>query len=44
MEIVTAVFQAICLFLGYSDDKTNFMNDCMKTHTKQECQQLWRDK
>lgn len=44
MQVVTAVFQAICLLLGYSEERTAFMNECTKNHTQQECQQLWRDK
>jgi 7,8-dihydro-6-hydroxymethylpterin-pyrophosphokinase len=44
MEPLTAIVQAICLFFGYMSDQDKFMNECMKTHTKVECQQLWRDK
>jgi hypothetical protein len=42
MQVFTAFFQAICILLG-SADKAAF-NDCLKIHTQQECQQIWRDK
>lgn len=44
MQVITAVFQAICLMLGYADKQEAFMNQCEQNHTKTECQQLWRDK
>jgi len=44
MQVLTAVIQAICLMFGYADKQEAFMNDCIKTHTQTECQQLWRDK
>jgi hypothetical protein len=42
MEIVSAIIQVICVLFS-SADKAAF-NDCLKTHTQQECQQIWRDK
>lgn len=44
MQVVTALFQAICLLFGYDEQRDAFMKECMKTHTQQECQQQWRDK
>jgi hypothetical protein len=42
MQVLTAVVQAICIFLGAAD-KAHF-EDCLKTHTQQECQQKWGNK
>jgi hypothetical protein len=42
MQVLTAVVQAICIMLS-SIDKTQF-DECLKTHTQQECNQIWRDK
>ena len=44
MQVVTAFIHALCLMLGYSDQKQAFMTECIKNHTQQECQQQWRDK
>ena len=41
MQVVTAVIQAICLLLGYSDKHDAFMKDCLTRHNQTECQQLW---
>lgn len=44
MQVVTALFQAICLLFGYDEQRDAFMKECMKSHTQIECQQQWRDK
>lgn len=44
MEPLTALVQAICIFFGYLDKQDKFMDECLKTKTQVECQQLWRDK
>ena len=44
MDAFTALFQAMCLFFGYMDKQDKFMDECLKTKTQVECQQLWRDK
>jgi hypothetical protein len=44
MEPLTAFVQIICLLFGYQDKHDKFMDECLKTKTKVECQQLWRDK
>ena len=44
MQVVTAVFQAICLLFGYNEQHDAFMKDCVKSKSETECQQLWRDK
>ena len=44
MEPLTAFVQIICLFFGYQDKHDKFMDECLKTKTQVECQQLWRDK
>ena len=43
MEPLTAFVQLICLLLGYQDKHDKFMEECKQTHTKIECQQLWRE-
>jgi hypothetical protein len=40
--VYTAIVQAICLIVGQVD-RSNF-NECLKTHTQEECKQIWRDK
>ena len=41
MQVLTAVIQAICLLLGYSDKHDAFIKDCLTRHNQTECQQLW---
>jgi hypothetical protein len=42
MDAISAIIQIICLLMG-SADKAQF-NDCLKTHTQQECEQKWRNR
>jgi hypothetical protein len=42
MDVFSAIFQLICLLLG-SAEKAQY-NECLKTHTQQECEQNWRGK
>jgi hypothetical protein len=42
METIGIIFAAMCVI--FSSFNHNITKECEKTHTQQECQQMWRDK
>jgi hypothetical protein len=42
MDALNAIIQLLCFFWGNAD-RAEF-KECLKTHTQQQCEQLWRDK
>jgi hypothetical protein len=42
MEAISGFIQVMCFVFGISD-RIQFQ-ECMKTHTEQQCQQIWKEK